>query len=68
MGESRMNKKAAIMDGKIKCSVYGEMSGTDCGCMQEEKICGGCYIFDAMKNVSADLAGELLEKVSTTEH
>ena len=61
-------QKTTMMDGKINCSVYGDMTGTDCGCMQDEKFCGECFIFNAVKNVAAELSGEILEGVSSSEH
>lgn len=51
---------AIIGDGKIKCSIYGDMTGIDCRCMQDDP-CKGCFIFDAFQELKKVQEGLSLE-------
>lgn len=48
-----MERTTEINEGKIKCSLCGEMTGIDCRCMQDDP-CKGYFIFDSTSAVELD--------------
>lgn len=61
MGEDVVTT-TSIQEGKIRCALYGELTGTDCGELQQSEHCSGCFIFKAMKAVESEIRTEPLEK------
>ena len=47
-----MRKTTLTNETTIGCSVYGNITGVDCGCLQDKASCSGCFIYDTLKQCS----------------
>ena len=53
-----VTEKATLNNGKISCTIYGEITGVDCGCLKEEKKCSGCAIFNSIQSLKEEIKSE----------
>ncbi len=51
--------ETTIKNGRIECKNHGAISAIDCDCLQNT-ACNGCFIYDALKDMSTDLSEFIL--------
>ena len=43
-----------VTKNEISCSVHGKITGVDC-CSLRDGACGGCFIYEATKDIKRDV-------------
>ncbi len=58
--------ETTIKNGKIECKNHGAISAIDCDCLQNTN-CNGCFIYDALKDMSTDLSEFILSPATQSD-